>query len=189
MTSPADTSPVDTLPRDTSPQGPFASWPHWTKLLLVASLAVNLLIAGAAGMSYFAPERIERWSGASFTQLLPRSFLTELPDERRREFLDLLKSRRDAFRESRQDMTAAAQRFADALERNPYDEAQVNAAIDDFTRLSNDMVDSGTLMTRQIIQKLTPVERSKLAAAVRDRLERIQQRRKKWQTDNHKDRG
>ncbi len=178
-----------TSPDDTPPPGPFASWPHWTKLLLVASLAVNLLIAGAAATSYFAPERIERWSGASFTQLLPRSFLTELPDERRREFLDTLKSRRDAFRQSRQDMTAAAQRFADALERNPYDEARVNVAIDDFTRLSTEMVDSGTLMTRQIIQKLTPEERAKLAQAVRDRLDRMQQRRKKWQTDKKKDGG
>lgn len=176
-------------PADTPPQGPFAAWPHWTKLALVASLAVNLLIAGAAGTNYFAPERIERWSGASFTQLLPRRFLTELPDERRREFLDTLKSRRDAFRQSRQDMTAAARRFADALERNPYDEAEVDAAIGDFTRLSTDMVDGGTLMTRQIIQKLTPEERAGLAAAVRDRLDRIQQRREKWQKDKKKDGG
>ena len=97
----------------------FQAWPHWTMFLLVASLAVNLLIAGALGMRYFSPERLERWSGASFTQLLPRRFLSDLPEDRRREFLDLLKSRREVFRESRAGMRDAALRFAEALERDP----------------------------------------------------------------------
>ena len=178
-----------TAPDDTPPKGRFANWPHWTMFLLVASLAINLLIAGAVGMRYFSPERMERWSGASFTQLLPRRFLSDLPEDRRREFLDLLKSRREAFRQSRQEMTAVAQRFADALERNPYDEAAANAAIDDFTKLSTELVDSGTLVTRQIVQKLSPEERGLLAKAVRDRLERMQQRRKKWQEKNNQQGG
>ncbi len=166
-----------------TPQSRFANWPHWTMFLLVASLAANLLIAGAAGMRYFYPERQERWSGASFTQLLPRRFLSDLPDERRREFLDLLKSRREVFRESRADMRAAALRFAEALERNPYDAAQVTAAVQDFARLSTQMVDSGTLVTLQVAQKLTPEERLQLAQQVRERLERMQQRRNKRQND------
>ncbi len=163
--------------------GRFANWPHWTMFLLVASLAVNLLIAGAAGMRYFYPERLDRWSGASFTQLLPRQFLTGLSQERRREFLDLLKSRRQVFRDSRTGMRDVALRFAEALERNPYDEAKVTAAVQDFTKLSNDMVDSGTEVTVQIVQKLTPEERIQLAQAVRDRVERMQQWRKKRQDD------
>ena len=146
--------------------------------LLVASLAVNLLIGAAAGMRYFYPERLERWSGASFTQLLPRRFLSDLPEERRREFLDLLKSRREVFRESRAGMRDTALRFADALERNPYDEASVSQAIQDFTRLSSQMVDSGTLVTLQIVQRLTPAERTLLARNVRERVERMQERRK-----------
>lgn len=161
-----------------TPPGRFANWPHWTKFLLVASLAVNLLIAGALGMRYFYPERMERWSGASFTQLLPRKFMSDLPEERRREFLDLLKSRRDTFRESRADMRDVALRFAEALERNPYDEAQVAAAVQDFTRLSTQMVDSGTLVTLQIVQKLTPEERILLAQHVRDRIERMRRGKK-----------
>ncbi|WP_119393020.1 periplasmic heavy metal sensor [Taklimakanibacter lacteus] len=164
-------------PAPPPPAGRFANWPHWTMFLLVASLAANLLIAGAAGMRYFYPERLARWSGASFTQLLPRRFLSDLPEERRREFLDLLKSRREVFRESRGQMRAAALRFAEALERNPYDEALATSAIADFTRLSTDMVDSGTLVTLQIVQKLKPEERLLLAQHVRERLERMQQRR------------
>jgi uncharacterized membrane protein len=151
--------------------------------LLIASLAVNLLIAGAAGMRYFYPERLERWSGASFTQLLPRRFLSDLPDDRRREFLDLLKSRREVFRQSRSGMRDAALRFAEALERNPYDEGQATQAIQDFTKLSTEMVDSGTLVTVQIVQKLTPEERLKLAQQVRDRVERMRGRRKDGQKD------
>jgi uncharacterized membrane protein len=168
---------------DTSKRSWFSTWPHWTMFLLVASLAVNLLIAGAAGMRYFYPERLERWSGASFTQLLPRRFLSDLPADRRREFLDLLKSRREVFRESRSGMRDVALRFAAALERNPYDQAEVTAAIQDFTKLSAQMVDSGTLATLQIVQKLTPEERSLLAQHVRERVERMRERRGKRQKD------
>jgi uncharacterized membrane protein len=168
---------------DTEKRKWFQAWPHWTMFLLVASLALNLLIGAAIGMRYFYPERLERWSGASFTQLLPRRFLSDLPDERRREFLDLLKSRRETFRQSRAEMRNVALRFADALERNPYDEAQVTATIQDFTRLSTQMVDSGTEVTLEIVKKLSPEERGQLAEHVRDRVERMRERRKKWQKD------
>jgi uncharacterized membrane protein len=172
---------------DTEKRKWFQTWPHWTMFLLVASLALNLLIAGAIGMRYFYPERLERWSGASFTQLLPRRFLSDLPEDRRREFLDMLKSRREVFRESRVGMRDVALRFAEALERNPYDEAQVTQAVQDFTKLSTQMVDSGTEVTLQIVQKLTPEERGLLAKQVRERVERMRERRKKWQKDKGDD--
>ncbi|MGE3874039.1 MAG: periplasmic heavy metal sensor [Parvibaculaceae bacterium] len=172
---------------DTPKRSWFQAWPHWTMFLLVASLAVNLLIAGALGMRYFSPERLERWSGASFTQLLPRRFLSDLPEDRRREFLDLLKSRREVFRESRAGMRDVALRFAGALERDPYSEAEVDAAIQDFTKLSTQMVDSGTQVTLDIVKKLSPQERGLLAKQVRERVERMRERRKKWQKDKGDD--
>src|SRR5262245_18249856 len=158
---------------DTPKRSWFSTWPHWTMFLLVASLAVNLLIAGAAGMRYFYPERLERWNGASFTQLLPRRFLSDLPEDRRREFLDLLKSRREVFRQSRAGMRDVALRFAAALERNPYNEAEATQAVQDFTKLSTQMVDSGTLVTLQMVQMLTPEERLQLAQRVRERVDRM----------------
>ena len=172
---------------DMPKRGWFRTWPHWTMFVLVASLAVNLLIAGAIGMRYFHPDRLERWSGASFTQLLPRRFLSDLPEDRRREFLDLLKSRREAFRQSRAGMRDVALRFAEALERNPYDEAQATQAIQDFTKLSTQMVDSGTLVTLQIVQKLTPEERLQLAQQVRERVNRMRDRRSKKPNDQGDD--
>jgi uncharacterized membrane protein len=172
---------------DTPKRSWIRAWPHWTMFLLVASLAVNLLVAGAVGMRYFYPDRLERWSGASFTQLLPRRFLSDLPEDRRREFLDLLKSRREVFRQSRAGMRDVALRFAEALERNPYDEAQATQAIQDFTKLSTQMVDSGTLVTLQIVQKLTPEERLQLARQVRQRVDRLRDRRGKKPDDQGDD--
>jgi hypothetical protein len=169
---------------DTPKRSWFRTWPHWTMFLLVASLAINLLVAGAVGMRYFYPDRLERWSGASFTQLLPRRFLSDLPEDRRREFLDLLKSRREAFRQSRAGMRDVALRFAEALERNPYDEAQTTQAVQDFTKLSTQMVDSGTLVTLQMVQKLTPEERLQLAQRVRERVGRMRGRGKDAQKDD-----
>jgi uncharacterized membrane protein len=169
---------------DTPKHSWFQTWPHWTMFLLVASLAVNLLIGAAAGMRYFYPDRTERWSGASFTQLLPRRFLSDLPEDRRREFLVDLKSRREVFRQSRAEMRAVALRFAEALERNPYDEAEATRAIQDFTKLSSQMVDSGTQVTLNIVKKLSPEERGLLAQNVRDRIERMQERRKNRQKES-----
>jgi len=134
-------------------------------------------------MRYFYPERMERWSGASFTQLLPRKFMSDLPEERHREFLDLLKSQRGTFRESRADMRDVALRFAEALERNPYDEARSPPPSRISPSYRNRMVDSGTLVTLQIVQKLTPEERILLAQHVRDRVERMQNRRGKKPDD------
>ena len=49
------------------------------------------------------------------------------------------------------------------------------------------MVDSGTQVTLDIVKKLSPEERNLLAQSVRDRVERMQQRRKKWQKDQGDD--
>ena len=51
---------------------------------------------------------------------------------------------------------------------------EVTAAIQDFTKLSTQMVDSGTQVTLEIVKKLSPEERSPLAQHVRDRVERMQ---------------
>ena len=51
----------------------------WWMALLVASLALNLLVAGALAVRFFAPEHFERFTGANYSPLIPRKFLSDLP--------------------------------------------------------------------------------------------------------------
>ncbi|MGE3830798.1 MAG: periplasmic heavy metal sensor [Parvibaculaceae bacterium] len=152
-------------------KGGLRQWPHWWKLLLVASLALNLFAIGAFAAGFFRPEHGGRgWAG--FSQLLPREFIDDLSESRRTVFLDKLKSRRDAFRAARQAMRAAALKLATALEANPYDEAPATAAIDDFTKVGEGLLANGTQVTLDVLKQLTPEERVLLAKRIRERAER-----------------
>jgi uncharacterized membrane protein len=159
-------------------KGGFRQWPHWWKLLLVASLALNLFAIGAWSGGFFKPDRGRGWYGASFTQLLPRNFIGDLSEERRKLFLDKLKSRRDAFRAARQAMREASLKFATALEADPYQEAQALAAVDEFSKVSEGLVKSGTQITVDILKQLTPEERLLLAKRVRERADRTRRDRR-----------
>ena len=152
--------------------GGFRQWPHWWKLLLVASLALNLFAIGAYSAGFFKHDRGRGWSGANFTQLLPRRFLNDLSEERRKLFLEKLKSRRDMFRAARTAMREAALKFATALEQSSYQEAQAIAAVDEFTKVGEGMLAGGTQVTVDVLKQLTPEERILLAKRVRERAER-----------------
>lgn len=167
-----------TMEQPAGAKGGLRQWPHWWKLLLVASLALNLFAIGAWSAGFFKPYHIRGWYGASFTQLLPRSFIGDLSEERRKLFLDKLKSRRDAFRAARQAMREASLKFATALEADPYQEAQALAAVDEFSKVSEGLVTSGTQITVDILKQLTPEERLLLAKRVRERAERTRHGRR-----------
>src|SRR5205814_5285705 len=70
---------------------------RWWMALLVLSLALNLLVAGALAVRFFAPEHFERYTGASYSPLIPRKFLSDLPADRRKELGDLLRRSRGEF--------------------------------------------------------------------------------------------
>jgi hypothetical protein len=157
-------------------KGGFRQWPHWWKLLLVASLALNLFAIGAFSAGFFKHDRGRGWSGASFTQLLPRRFWGDLSEERQKVFQDQMKSRREMFRAARAAMREASLKFATALEANPYQEAPAVAAVSEFTKVGEGLLAGGTQVTIDVLKQLTPEERILLAKRVRERAERTNQR-------------
>jgi hypothetical protein len=64
----------------------FGWLPHlrsrWWAVVLGLSLMLNLLVGGIMLGGAFGPHRMERLSGASYVQLIPRSFFRQLPKER-----------------------------------------------------------------------------------------------------------
>ena len=142
---------------------------RWWTALLVGSLAINLLIGGAVAARFFAGERHERFVGASYTQLIPRRFFAEMPRERRRVLLDILKQYRKDFRGDRDAFEATGAKLADALVIEPYDVEKVKLVINEFSDQARNLAARGGDAALDILVQLSADERRILAEAIRDR--------------------
>ena len=151
---------------------------RWWTALLVGSLAINLLIGGAVAARFFTREGHERLRGASYTQLIPRGFFSEIPRERRRVLLDILKQYRKDFRGDRDAFEAAAGKLADALEVEPYDVEKVKLVINEFASQAGKLVARGGDAALEILAQLSPDERKILAEAIRERASKGKSKKK-----------
>ncbi len=141
----------------------------WWQVLLVVSLALNLLVAAAAATRFFYHPRSERMIGMSYLHLVPRKFFADLERPRREELVAHVKEHRDRFREGQRKSKAMAESLADALDAEPYDEARLRAALDQFSANGVDQIGLGARAAQDFIQHLTPEERILLAKRIRER--------------------
>jgi len=139
----------------------------WLKVALVLSLSLNLLFIGAATARFFVHHPMERISGISQMQLVPRKFFAELDRSRRLELLGVFKEFRGKFRDGRRAARQDMVNLAGALEREPYDEAAVKALVDAFSETSSGLIGEGGQAALTFIGKLTPEERRLLAKHIR----------------------
>jgi uncharacterized membrane protein len=139
-------------------------------VLLVISLALNLLVAGALLSGYFRSHRAsERMSGPSYTEILPRRFIHELGEERRRELSEVLGKYRKTFRDDRRALREAAMAAAGALDAEPFDPAKARTAIEAYGERSRGLVNLGLKAANDVIDRLKPEERKALAEQIRTR--------------------
>ncbi len=143
-------------------------WRWWT-ILLVVSLALNLLVGGAVVSSFFMHERMQRFGGISNVQLIPRHFLGALPRERRTELLAVFRGHATRIKAERQASREAAINLAGALVAEPYDEAKVRAVAEEFGATGNRVIAQGIEAAMEMIGKLTLEERKLLAEHIRKR--------------------
>jgi uncharacterized membrane protein len=142
---------------------------RWWWALLIASLAINLLIGGAVVTRILRHDGPERFVGASYAQLIPRRFLAEIPRERRRVLLDILKRYRNDFHDDRDASEAVAAKLADALATEPYDVEKVKLVINEFAGMTGKLAARGGDAALDIITLLSADERRLLAEAIKDR--------------------
>lgn len=150
---------------------------RWLVPLLVASVAVNLMIVGAAVSGQVWPDHDARKSSHRSADLMPRSFFRALDEERREELVEVFRARRTEWREERRALSDAAATLADALEKEPFDAGQAQSAIADHAARSHQLVDLGAAVAADLVETLTPSERRDLAQAIRLRIEEDRQRR------------
>ena len=157
-------------------------WPaqgsRWWSALLIASLALNLFIVGAIATRFFTHGGPQRFVGASYTQLIPRGFFAEMPRDRRKVLLDILKQYRKDFHAEREGTEAVAAKLADALVSEPYDVEKVKLVVSEFSGQTGKLAARGGDAALDIIGRLSPDERKILADAIRDRANRNKDRKK-----------
>jgi hypothetical protein len=160
---------------DKVPSGPSLvkdSIPHlrsrWWTVLLVASLGVNLLVAGiVAGRAFKGPPG--GFAPQGFGQLVPRKFFDDLPRQRRDELIGVIRDNRDEFKLMRDQAQATALKLADVLEDPNYDPEKAKAVIADFTTGANSLAARGGEVSLALLAKLTAQERILLANEIRER--------------------
>jgi uncharacterized membrane protein len=139
--------------------------PRWMRLALVASLAVNLAVAGLVGGAVLShrKDRADRRDGIDMSiGALPQA----LSREDRAALRDVMHARRAERRAAAiADMTA----LAAALRADPYDASAVQAVFDRQVGRLSEGLQSGQVVMAQRFIAMTPAER----AAVADRLDAI----------------
>ena len=146
--------------------------PRWLVPLLVVSLAANLLIGAAVATRHFYMGGLhgpDRMAGASYTQLIPRRFFAEVPRDRKRVFLDILKNYRDEFRNEREASNQVAAKLSDVIDSPTYDPEKARQVVNEFANQNAKLAQRGGAAVLDILAVLTPEERQLLAKVVRER--------------------
>ncbi len=141
----------------------------WWTALLVASLMVNLLVAGAAISLSIRMKEFGFPMKGNLVQLIPRKFFDKLPDARRKTLIHVLRNSRDDFKSMRAASAVAALELASVLESPAYDAAAVKAVVDKFATDRESLAGKASAAVVDIIEKLEPAERTLLAATIRER--------------------
>lgn len=140
---------------------PAARWPRWKRILLVASLALNLLVIGivatAAVRHGFAPPA--QWA----EQATIVSFARGLPEERRRLIWDATRADRQALRPFRAELRRARAEVRAELTAPSFDEARYKAAHERLLDAEVRARRAAHSLFETVARLLTPAERRAFA--------------------------
>jgi uncharacterized membrane protein len=151
---------------------------RWWTLLLGLSLMLNLLVGGMLFGSRFGEMRDIRLSGASYVQLIPRSFFRELSNDRRKELMKIVRDNRDDLRGLRQQYEGSSLKLAEVLEKETFSQDELRQSVLAFTTGTESLAARGGDVVIEIVVRLTPGERKLLAQAIRKRDEAGRKRRR-----------
>lgn len=144
-----------------------------TKWLLIASLGLNLLIAGAVAGAMFmhrgGPHG--RW-GIGPQDFGLMGFARSLPPERRDMVREELKGLRGALKPMRQEIRAAREEAANLLAADPFDRNALKAALVKVGTAEQSMRGTSVDRLLGVIDRFTPAERQSLSAAWKKKMER-----------------
>ena len=127
-------------------------WP-----LLLASLAINLVIAGAVIGQRWRGHQGPRFGGGEAAQA--HRFARQLPPERRAAIQKIFESHRGEFREYRQEIRRKRDDVDRVLQAEPFDQKAYIAAINQALDVSQKMRLAVQPMFAEVAALMTPAER------------------------------
>ncbi len=151
---------------------------RWWTVLFGMSLMANLLIGGLA-LGHRFGEGNPRLAGITAVQMIPREFFSDLPKERRREILKLIRENSKDLRQLRDGTAEQVLSLAAVLEKDVFNLDEVNAAVQSISTGTGSLAARGSAIVMEIVSRLTPEERKALASAIRDRAASESRRRRR----------
>ena len=146
--------------------------PLWMRLLLIASLALNLLVIAAVASAFFTRgDRGERLRGAR--DLAPPPFVLAIPREDRRDLLETMGREAAPFRLDRRETRTVLMQFLAGLRAETFDAAGARALLADERIRQQNRQSTGADLFVSYLDGLSPEDRRAYA----DRLEGILKRR------------
>jgi uncharacterized membrane protein len=141
---------------------PGRAWPRWKGILLVASLALNLLVSGlfaAIGMRHGWPPS----PPPGMPQATVLDFARQLPPERKREIWAAVRAERHALRPYWRGVRAAREDVRKALTAEPFDVESYRAAHDRLLEQEVQVRKAAHSLFENVARTLTPQERKAFA--------------------------
>jgi uncharacterized membrane protein len=142
---------------------------RWWSVLLGLSLMLNFLVGGIMFGDKWGGGRIERLAGASYVQLIPRSFFRDLSHDRRNELMQIVRESRDDLRGLRTQFEGTGLKLAEVLEKDTYSAEELKQTVLAFSTGTESLAARGGDVVIKIVSQLTPDERKLLAQAIRQR--------------------
>jgi len=168
----------------TQTSAPKRKSPRWVKVLLVISLAFNLLIIGAVGSKVFKPHH--RFGGgpnmhstkhgpSAHPSARPgalikagRHMMRKMSPERRQEMFQILNKHRANMQEQMKSLADTRLAFAQHLANQSDDQAEFEKAYTAVKTAEDAVRDKYSEMTSDFIKNLTPPERKLYAKILQD---------------------
>lgn len=139
---------------------------RWLRIVLILSLAINLLIAGVVAGRWWMHGRPHGPGQHPFTAAIER-LMKDLPEAKREHAGELLKHHRDTVRPLRELSREAREGAREAILTDPYDEAKVKTAFDRFRDIRQTRRQSTRDMMLGLMRELNLEERKKLLNYIR----------------------
>ena len=150
------------------PESGHAFW----RICLMASLMINIGIAGALLGGVFKHRKGDGQQAVNYGQFVPRKFFFDVAADRRKVLADVFRSRRADFEQMRVKTGEHAEQIAAALSDPNYDSAKTNSLVDGFTTGPDSLGGKGGAVLKSFYAMLTTEERVILAQDIRTRLKR-----------------
>jgi uncharacterized membrane protein len=142
---------------------------RWMKVLLVVSLALNLLVAGALIGAVLGHDRAERRERSEVPREFMRSpFLGALDGEDRRAVGRELMREEGSLRQNRAELRARFERLLAAIRAEPFDRAVIEAILDEQRAAGARRLELAEEAVLDRLSAMSPAAR----AAYADRLDR-----------------